>query len=70
MRHCCKIHDLLHIVGTEHDKSCLPAAHYIGMVSEYRKSMCGECSGCHVEDGGSLFARKLIHVGNHEKKTL
>ena len=66
MRYGSQIHDLLHIVGAEHHKAGLTAAHYIGVITENRKRMGGQCSGGHMKYRRCLFAGQFIHIGDHQ----
>ena len=60
----------LHAAGGEHGKAGLAAGHHVGMVTENRKALHGKCTGCHMEDRGGQFARNLVHVRDHQEKTL
>ena len=65
-----EIHDFLNGRGREHGKSCLTASHDVGMISEDVQRVCGEGTRGNVHDHGQQFAGNLIHVGNHEEKSL
>ena len=64
------VHDFLHGVGREHGKARLTASHDIGVVAENAEGVRRERSGGDMEDAGEQFARDLVHIGDHEEKTL
>ena len=66
----CQIHDLLHVVGTEHHKTGLPASHHIGVIAKDGKGMCCQCSRRHMKYRRCLFTGQFIHIGDHQKQTL
>ena len=60
----------LHAAGGEHGKAGLAAGHHVGVVTENRKALHGKGTGSHMEDRGGQFARNLVHVRDHQEKTL
>ena len=60
----------LHAAGGEHGETGLAAGHHVGMVTENRKTLHGEGTSSHMEDRGGQFARNLVHVRDHQEKTL
>ena len=60
----------LHGTGGQHGKAGLAACHHVLMVAEDGKCVRSERAGGHVEDCGKHFARDLVHVRNHQQKTL
>ena len=70
MRNQSKVHNFLNGVGSKHRESRLAASHNVGMVAENVKRMSGKGSRADVENAGEKFARDLIHVRDHKKKTL
>ena len=65
-----KIHDLLHTAGTQHGKAGLPAGVHIAVVAEDGKGVGGKGARRAVNDAGQQFARHLVHIGDHEQKSL
>ncbi len=51
----------------ENGKSCLSNRHDVLVVTEDRKSLCGDGACGDVEYGSSELARDFIHVGNHQQ---
>ena len=70
MSYKCKIHNFLYGSGSEHCKTGLAACHNVAVVSEDGEGVSGERASGNVEDTGKQFAGDLIHIGDHQKKTL
>ena len=68
--YCGQIHGLLDAVTRQHGKSGLTAAHDVGVVAEYGKGVGRQRSGCYVKYRRCLFTGQLIHVWNHQEKSL
>ena len=56
--------------GGQHAEAGLAAGHHVLMVSEDGEGVAGQGAGAHVEYGGQHFAGDLVHIGDHQKKTL
>ncbi|MCL4102565.1 hypothetical protein MMG03_002169 [Fibrobacter succinogenes] len=54
----------------EHSETGLAASHDVGVVTENRKALHSKSTGSHMEDRGGQFAGDLVHVGDHQQKTL
>ena len=65
-----KIHNFLYGRGSEHRKSGLTACHHVTVIAEDRKSMRGKRTSADMKYAGKQFARDLVHVGDHQKKSL
>ncbi len=60
----------LHGVGGQHRKAGLTAGHNVGVISEDGQRVIGQRAGGHMEHRGQLLAGDLVHVGDHQKKSL
>ncbi len=60
----------LDAAGGEHCKTRLAASHNVGVVTENGKALHSKSTGSHMEDRGGQFARNLVHVRDHQEKTL
>ena len=65
-----EVHDFLNGVGAEHGETGLANGHDVGMVAENGKALAGQGAGGDVEDRTGQFAGDLVHVRDHQKKTL
>ncbi len=65
-----EVHNFLRVGGSEHGKAGLTACHDIGMVTEDGKSVGSKGSRRAVDNARKQLARDLIHVRDHQKKTL
>ena len=65
-----KVHNFLYAGFAEHCASGLTTGINIGMITENRKSMCGNCAGRNVEYARKQFAGNLVKVRDHEQKAL
>ena len=70
MRHEREIHNFLHGTGGEHGKTRLTARHHVLMIAENVQGVRRARARADVKHGGHEFARDLIHIGDHQKKTL
>ncbi len=70
MGHESEVHDFLDGSGGEHRETGLAAAHNVAVVAEDRKGMSGESAGGNVENAGKELTGDLVHIGDHQKKTL
>ena len=65
-----EIHDLLNVALAEHGKAGLAAGHDVGVVAEDAEGMGSQSAGGDMEDAGEQLACDLVHVGDHQQKTL
>ena len=65
-----EVHNFLNGVGAQHRKSSLTARHNVAVVAENVQSVISESACADVENAGGKFTRYLIHIGDHQKKTL
>ena len=65
-----EVHDFLNGVGAEHGETGLANSHDVRMVAENGKALAGQGAGGDMEDRRGQFAGDLVHVGDHQKKTL
>ena len=65
-----EIHNFLNGTGSEHCKTGLAASHNVLMIAENIEGMSGDSTCADVEYGRHQFARDLVHVRDHEQKTL
>ena len=70
VRHGSEVHDLLDVALSEHGEAGLAAGHDVGVIAEDVKGVGGDAAGGHVEDARQALARDLVHVRDHEQKTL
>ena len=70
VRHRGEVLGLLDGTGGEHRKAGLAAGHHVLVVSEDGEGVRGERAGGHVEDGREHLAGDLVHIRNHQQKTL
>ena len=70
VRNCREVHNLLNRTWTEHSEACLTASHYVLVVTEDTKSVTCECTCWNVEYTWQKFTSNLVHVRNHQEKTL
>ena len=67
---CREVHDFLHRSFAEHGEAGLTASHDILMVTEDAERVTGESTSRNVEHARQEFTCNLVHVRNHEQKTL
>ena len=67
---CAEIHNLLRVGFGKHCKTCLTAGVNVRMIAEDVKSVGSNATGRNVENRGKKFTGNLIHIRDHEKKTL
>ena len=60
----------LDATGGEHAETGLAAGHHVLVVTEDGQRVAGEGAGGHVEHGRQHFAGDLVHVRDHQEKTL
>ena len=65
-----EVHDLLNVALAEHGKAGLAAGHDVGVVAEDAQRVGSQSTGGDVEHAGEQLAGYLIHVRDHQKKTL
>ena len=65
-----KIHYFLRAVCAEHGIAGAAAAHNVGVIAEDGKSVGGQRTGGNVDNAGLMFAGDLVHIGDHQQKTL
>ena len=61
---------LLHRLRTEEAEAGGAASHNVGVLSVNAKRLTRDRTGRDVEDARKHFSRNLVHVGNHQQKTL
>ncbi len=66
----CHISSFLNRAGSEHGKTGLTASHNVGMIAEDGQSMISKSTGADMENAGHQFAGNLVHVRDHQQKTL
>ena len=64
------IHDFLYRTFAKHGETSLTASHYVLMVTEDTERVAGQRTGRNVEYAGEQLTGNLVHVRNHQKKTL
>ena len=64
------IHFFLNAVCSKEGETGIAACHHVGVVTEDRQGLAGKRAGSHMEHSGKHFPCDLIHVGDHQKKTL
>ena len=70
MGHGSQVHDFLDVALSQHGKAGLTAGHDVGVVAEDVQRMGGDGTGGDMEDAGEEFAGDLVHIGDHQQKTL
>ncbi len=70
MGHRRQVHDLLDIALAQHGEAGLAAGHDVGVVTEDVQRLSGHGTGGHVEHGGQLLGRDLVHIGDHQQQAL
>ena len=70
MRHGGDVLGLLHGAGGKHRETGLAAGHHVLVVAEDGQGVGRQGTCGHVEDGRKHFTCNLVHVRNHQKKTL
>ena len=60
----------LNRVGGDQCETGLAGCHYVGLVTENGQSVRSKGAGSHMEDGGDQFTGDLVHVRDHQQKTL
>ena len=68
--HCGHVLGFLDGTGCQHAEAGLAAGHDVLVVSEDGEGVAGQCAGAHVEYGGQHFTGNLVHIGDHEEKSL
>ena len=61
---------LLHGRRAEHRPTGHPGAHHVGVVTEDRQRMRGQCAGGDVDHARRELAGDLVHVGEHQEQAL
>ena len=70
VRHRGEVHDLLDVGLGEHGEAGLAAGHDVGVITEDVERMAGDGTRGHVEHARQMLACDLVHVRDHEQKTL
>ena len=65
-----EVHNFLNGAGAQQCESCLTAGHNVRVVAEDTKSVSSKCSSRYVEYARKELACDLVHVRDHQKKTL
>ena len=65
-----EVHDLLDVGLGEHGEAGLAACHNVGVITEDVERVGGHGTSRNVEDARQALARDLVHVRDHEQKTL
>ena len=65
-----EVHDFLNVGLAQHGETCLAAGHDVRMVTEDAEGVGCEGTGGYMKDTGEKFAGDLVHVRNHQQKTL
>ncbi len=60
----------LHRIGRQQREAGAARRHHVGVVTEDRKRVRRDRAGGNVEDRRRQLAGDLVHVGNHQQKTL
>ena len=70
MGHQGQIHDFLYGSGGQHGKTGLTAGHNVAVIAENGQCMGRQCTGGYMEHAGQQLAADLVHIGDHQKKSL
>ena len=65
-----QVHDLLGVALGQHGKAGLTNSHNVAVVTEDVQGLGSNGTGRNVEDAGQLLSGDLVHVGDHQQKTL
>jgi hypothetical protein len=65
-----EVHNFLNVRRAKHSKTCLTASIDIGVVTEDVKSVRSYASCGNVDNAREKLACDLIHIGDHQEKTL
>ena len=65
-----QIHDFLRIRFGKHGKAGLTAGIHVGMITENVQCLSRDCTSGYMEDTGKEFTSDLVHIGDHQKKSL
>ncbi len=65
-----EVHAFLNGVRAKHGKTGLAAGHDVGVVTEDVQGVARDAAGGNVHDAGSLLTGDLVHVRDHQEKTL
>ncbi len=65
-----QVHNFLYGAGSQHSETGLASAHHVGVVTEDRKCLSSQCTCGNVENAGKQFTSNLVHIGDHQQKTL
>ena len=65
-----QVHNFLNAVFAQHCKAGLPACHDVRVITEDRQCMSSQSTSRNVEHAWQQFAGNLIHVRDHQQKTL
>ncbi len=64
------VHGFLNGIGNEHSKASLASGHNVLVVAKDGQGMSSKSTCRNVENAWKEFTRNLVHVWNHEQKTL
>ena len=70
MRHGGQVHNLLGVGLGEHGEAGLAGGVNVAVVAEDVQRLGGDGTGRNVKDAGQAFGCDLVHVGDHQQKTL
>jgi len=65
-----QVHDLLRVALGQHGKAGLTNGHNVAVVTEDVQGLGSNGTGRNVKDAGQLLSGDLVHVGDHQQKTL
>ena len=68
--HTSQVHHFLHRTFCQHGETCLTSRHYVLVVTEDGECVRGNGTSGNVEHAREEFTRNLIHIGDHQEKTL
>ena len=65
-----KVHNFLGVGLAQHGETGLTAGIYVGMITEDIQCLSSNGTCGYMEDSGKEFASDLVHVGDHQQKSL
>ena len=70
MCHCRQVCCFLHTAGRKLRESCLPARHYVGVITENAQGMRTDRTGCHMQYRRKTLACDPVQHRNHQHQSL